>query len=58
MEDGPMMAEARSGPSVLRNWFPENHLLRRINVFVTVALEDLRKELSKSVRTLGTIEHQ
>jgi hypothetical protein len=29
----------------LEGRIPENHLLRRINVFVTVALADLHKEL-------------
>jgi hypothetical protein len=29
----------------LEDRIPENHLLRRINVFMTVALEDLHKEL-------------
>jgi len=42
-------AEARSGPSVLRvsarRPHPEYHLLRHINIFVTVAPADLHKEL-------------
>jgi len=29
----------------LEDRIPENHLLRRMNVFVTVALADLHKEL-------------
>ena len=32
----------------LEDRIPENHLLRRMNVFVTVALADLHKELKRS----------
>jgi transposase len=37
----------------LEDRIPENHLLRRINVFVTVALEDLHKELEPHYSDTG-----
>jgi hypothetical protein len=37
----------------LEGRIPENHLLRRINVFVTVALADLHKELTPHYSDIG-----
>ena len=37
----------------LEDRIPENHLLRRINVFVTVALADLHKELEPHYSDIG-----
>jgi hypothetical protein len=37
----------------LEDRIPENHLLRRINVFVTVALADLHKELERHYSEIG-----
>src|SRR6478672_6584372 len=37
----------------LEDRIPENHLLRRINVFVTVALADLLKELEPHYSDIG-----
>ena len=37
----------------LEDRIPENHLLRRINVFVTVALEGLHKELEPHYSEFG-----
>jgi hypothetical protein len=37
----------------LEDRIPENHLLRRINVFVTVALEGLHKELEPHYSEIG-----
>jgi transposase len=37
----------------LEDRIPENHLLRRINVFVTVALSDLHKELEPHYSDIG-----
>jgi hypothetical protein len=39
----------------LEGRIPENHLLRRINVFVTVALADLHKELAPTTATSGAL---
>lgn len=37
----------------LEDRIPENHLLRRINVFVTVALADLHKQLKPHYSDIG-----
>jgi transposase len=37
----------------LEDRIPENHLLRRMNVFVTVALADLHKELKPHYSDIG-----
>jgi transposase len=37
----------------LEDRVPKNHLLRRMNVFVTVALEDLHKDLSPNYSDIG-----
>ena len=37
----------------LEDRIPENHLLRRINVFMTVALEDLHNELKPHYSDIG-----
>src|SRR5204862_1696152 len=37
----------------LEDRIPENHLLRRMNVFVTVALADLHKELEPHYSDIG-----
>jgi transposase len=37
----------------LKDRIPDNHLLRRINVLVTVALEDLHKELEPHYSDIG-----
>jgi CheY-like chemotaxis protein len=37
----------------LENRIPENHLLRRMNVFVTVALADLHRQLKPHYSNLG-----
>ena len=50
-------AAAGSGAAVLRvrleDRIPESHLLRRMNVFVTVALADLHKELRPHYSDIG-----
>ena len=51
-------AAARSGAAVLYEFrledrVPENHLLRRMNVFVTVALADLHRELEPHYSDIG-----
>jgi len=40
----------------LEDRIPENHLLRRINVFVTVALADLHKELKPHYSDIGVLQ--
>jgi transposase len=39
----------------LEDRIPANHPLRRINVFVTVALEDLHKELEPHYSDIGLL---
>jgi transposase len=47
-DQGRLFSEFR-----LEDRIPENHLLRRINVFVTVALGDLHKELEPHYSNIG-----
>jgi transposase len=57
--DGAMMGRQRRDQGRLFYEFrledriPENHLLRRMNVFVTVALSDLHKELKPHYSDIG-----
>jgi len=40
----------------LEDRIPENHLLRRMNVFVTAALADLHKELNPFFDSIGQVQ--